>query len=121
MTKFKELADVCHPDNLANGTLKLNTVYQSGNIAMQTQYHEFAASIKDESKSRAAGGKTAYAPCPKGDSSWIKNGGEAVNGTNCGIERRIPWNIIHDDLPRWRTEDDPDFVAAKESAERRQG
>ena len=85
MTKFKELADVCHPDNLANGTLELNTVYQSGNIAMQTQYHEFAASIEDETKSRAAGGKTAYAPCPKGDPAWIKNGGEAVNGTNCGI------------------------------------
>jgi multiple sugar transport system substrate-binding protein len=85
MTKFKELADVCHPDNLANGTLELNTVYQSGNIAMQTQYHEFAASIEDEKTSRAAGGKTAYAPCPKGEASWIKNGGEAVNGTNCGI------------------------------------
>lgn len=85
MTKFKELADVCHPDNLANGTLELNTVYQSGNIAMQTQYHEFAASIEDAAKSRAAGGKTAYAPCPKGDPSWIRNGGEAVNGTNCGI------------------------------------
>ena len=85
MTKFKELADVCHPDNLANGTLELNTVYQSGNIAMQTQYHEFAASIEDEKTSRAAGGKTAYAPCPKGDAAWIKNGGEAVNGTNCGI------------------------------------
>lgn len=83
--KFKELADVCHPDNLANGTLELNTVYQSGNIAMQTQYHEFAASIEDATKSRAAGGKTAYAPCPKGDPKWIKNGGQAVNGTNCGI------------------------------------
>ncbi len=85
LTKFKELADVSHPDNLANGTLELNTVYQSGNIAMQTQYHEFAASIEDEKTSRAAGGKTAYAPCPKGDPEWIKNGGEAVNGTNCGI------------------------------------
>ncbi|MBZ0228280.1 MAG: ABC transporter substrate-binding protein, partial [Bauldia sp.] len=85
MTKFKELADVSHPDNLANGTLELNTVYQSGNIAMQTQYHEFAASIEDKEKSRAAGGKTAYAPCPKGDPAWIKNGGMAVNGTNCGI------------------------------------
>ena len=85
MQKFKELADVCHPDNLANGTLELNTVYQSGGIAMQCQYHEFAASIEDETKSRAAGGKTAYAPCPKGDPAWIKNGGKAVNGTNCGI------------------------------------
>lgn len=85
MQRFKDLADVSHPDNLANGTLELNTVYQSGNIAMQVQYHEFAASIEDESTSRAAGGKTAYAVCPKGEASWIKNGGEAVNGCNCGI------------------------------------
>ncbi len=35
-----------------------------------------------------------------------------------GIESQIPWDTIHDDLPRWRTEDDPDFVAAKEAAER---
>jgi multiple sugar transport system substrate-binding protein len=85
MTRFKELADVSHPDNLANGTLELNTVYQAGNIAMQVQYHEFAASVEDEAKSKAAGGKTGYAPCPKGEASWIKNGGEAVNGTNCGV------------------------------------
>ena len=66
MEKFKELADVCHPDNLANGTLELNTVYQAGKIAMQVQYHEFAASIEDETTSRAAGGKTAYARLPEG-------------------------------------------------------
>ncbi len=85
LEKFKALADVSHPDNLANGTLELNTLYQSGNIAMQVQYHEFAASVEDEGTSLAAGGKTAYAPCPKGAPDWIKNGGEAVNGTNCGI------------------------------------
>ena len=85
LEKFKALADVSHPDNLANGTLELNTVYQSGNIAMQVQYHEFAASVEDEGTSLAAGGKTGYAPCPKGAPDWIKNGGEAVNGTNCGI------------------------------------
>ncbi|WP_377295235.1 extracellular solute-binding protein [Rhizobium sp. SG2393] len=85
LEQFKALADVSHPDNLANGTLELNTVYQSGNIAMQVQYHEFAASVEDEKTSRAAGGKTAYAYCPKGEASWIKNGGQAVNGTNCGI------------------------------------
>ncbi|MFB2552746.1 extracellular solute-binding protein [Ensifer soli] len=85
LEQFKALADVSHPDNLANGTLELNTVYQSGNIAMQVQYHEFAASVEDEKTSRAAGGKTAYALCPKGEASWIKNGGEAVHGTNCGI------------------------------------
>jgi multiple sugar transport system substrate-binding protein len=85
MDKFREQAEVSHPDNLANGTLQLNTVYQAGQIAMQVQYHEFAASIEDERTSVAAGGKTAYAPCPKGEASWIKNGGPAVNGCNCGI------------------------------------
>lgn len=85
MQKYKEQAEVSHPDNLANGTLELNTVYQAGDIAMQVQYHEFAASIEDPKTSRAAGGKTGYAPCPKGDPSWIVNGGQAVNGCNCGI------------------------------------
>ena len=85
MQKFKELADVSHPDNLANGTLELNTVYQAGQIAMQVQYNEFAASVEDPKTSRAAGGKTAYAPCPKGEPSWVKNGGQVVNGTNAGI------------------------------------
>lgn len=85
MQKFKDQADVSHPDNLANGTLELNTVYQAGDIAMQVQYHEFAASIEDETTSRAAGGKTAYAACPKGDRDWIVGGGPAVNGCNCGI------------------------------------
>ena len=35
-----------------------------------------------------------------------------------GIESQIPWDVIHDDLPQWRTEDDPDYIAAKEAAER---
>ena len=52
---------------------------------MQVQYHEFAASCEDKKTSKAAGGRTAYAPCPLGESSWIVNGGPAVNGTNCGI------------------------------------
>ena len=69
-------ADVSHPDNLANGTLQLNTVYQAGQIAMQVQYHEFAASIEDEKTWRAAGGKTAYVPCPKGE----KLAGQATAG-----------------------------------------
>jgi hypothetical protein len=33
-----------------------------------------------------------------------------------GVESQIPWLTIHDDLPRMRTEDDPDFVAAKAAA-----
>ncbi len=85
MQMYKDQADVSHPDNLANGTLQLNTVYQAGQIAMQVQYHEFAASIEDPKTSKAAGGKTAYGPCPKGDPEWIVNGGPAVNGCNCGI------------------------------------
>ena len=78
------MADVSHPDNLANGTLELNTVYQSGNIAMQVQYHEFAASIEDE-KTVARPAARPPTPSARRASSWIKNGGQAVNGCNCGI------------------------------------
>ena len=85
MEKFREQAEVCHPDNLANGTLELNTVYQAGQIAMQVQYHEFAASVEDASTSVAADGKTAYGPCPAGEPEWIVGDGQAVNGCNCGI------------------------------------
>jgi hypothetical protein len=41
------------------------------------------------------------------------------NEAHTGIESQIPWNVIHDDLPRNRTEEDPKINAAKESAERR--
>ncbi len=34
-----------------------------------------------------------------------------------GIESQIPWDVIHDDLPRKRTEEDPLFVAAKAAVE----
>ena len=37
------------------------------------------------------------------------------NDVHAGIESQIPWDIIHDDLPRWRTEDDPVYVARKEA------
>ncbi|HEX2529282.1 MAG TPA: extracellular solute-binding protein [Geminicoccus sp.] len=120
MQKFKEQADVSHPDNLANATLQLNTVYQAGQIAMQVQYHEFAASIEDENTSKAAGGKTAYAPCPKGEASWIKNGGEAVNGTNCGIGGIGINNNASEDLKRaaylfslWSTSKDTQYSVLK--------
>lgn len=116
MQKFKDLADVSHPDNLANGTLQLNTVYQAGQIAMQVQYHEFAASIEDEKTSRAAGGKTAYAPCPKGEKSWLVGDGLLVNGTNCGIGGIGINGNASDDLKRaayifsiWATSKDTQF------------
>lgn len=35
-----------------------------------------------------------------------------------GIESRIPWDLIHDDLPQWRTEDDAEFVATREELEK---
>ena len=34
-----------------------------------------------------------------------------------GIESQIPWNIIHDTLPQWKTEDDPDFNEAIKAIE----
>ncbi len=33
-----------------------------------------------------------------------------------GIESQVPWLTIDDDLPRTRTEDDPDIIAAKAAA-----
>ena len=32
-----------------------------------------------------------------------------------GIESQVPWLKIDDDLPRWKTEDDPYFVAAMQA------
>ena len=34
-----------------------------------------------------------------------------------GIESRIAWDTINDDLPCWRTEDDPEYIAAKGAVE----
>ena len=34
-----------------------------------------------------------------------------------GIESQISWLVIHDDLPRMRTDEDPDFIAAKAAIE----
>jgi hypothetical protein len=54
--------------------------------------------------------------------SWSAPSITPKNGRDhTGIESQIPWDIIHDDRPRWRTEDDPDIIAAKEAAERREG
>ena len=58
------------------------------------------ASIEDKTKSVAAGGRTAYAPCPNGVPEWIINGGEAVNGCNCGIGGIGINNNASDDLKR---------------------
>ena len=34
-----------------------------------------------------------------------------------GVETQVPWLTIDDDLPRKRTEEDPEFVAAKAAVE----
>lgn len=34
-----------------------------------------------------------------------------------GIESQVPWLKIDDDLPRWKTEDDPHFIAAVKAKE----
>ncbi len=38
------------------------------------------------------------------------------NGHHMGIESQIPWDTIHDDLPRIRTEEDPSTAAAMAAA-----
>jgi hypothetical protein len=38
-----------------------------------------------------------------------------------GIESQMPWLTIDDELPRWRTEDDPDMIAAEAAAKQREG
>ena len=35
-----------------------------------------------------------------------------------GMESRIPWDAIHDDLPCWETENDPDFNQGRGEYER---
>ena len=37
------------------------------------------------------------------------------NGIHLGIESKIRWDVIHDNLPQYRTEEDPDFIAASSS------
>jgi len=34
-----------------------------------------------------------------------------------GIESKLPWLKIDDDLPRWKTEDDPYFIAAAKATD----
>lgn len=43
------------------------------------------------------------------------------NGPHAGIESQIPWYVIHDDLPRNRTDEDPAIIASRESAKHRSG
>ena len=38
--------------------------------------------------------------------------------SHSGIESQVPWLKIDDGLPRWRTEDDPYFIAAMQTADK---
>ena len=39
------------------------------------------------------------------------------NSRHLGIESHVPWDVIHDDLPRVRTEDDTTVGAAQAATE----
>jgi hypothetical protein len=42
---------------------------------------------------------------------------DASPKSHWGIESQMPWLAIHDDLPRIRTEEDPDFIAHSTAAD----
>ena len=81
---YKSLFEQSTPDALSLGTVEVADAYNAGKVAMQPQFHEFAASFEDPSNA-GGGGKTAYDVCPKGDKEFLVGDGELVNGTNCGI------------------------------------
>ena len=81
---YKSLFQQSTPDALSLGTVEIADAYNSGKVAMLTQYHEFASSFEAPA-SAGGGGKTAYDVCPKGDPAYLKGSGQLVNGTNCGI------------------------------------
>lgn len=45
-------------------------------------------------------------------------GGARAGAGPSGMESHIPWDAIHDDLPQWRTDDDPEFVKTREALEK---
>lgn len=80
---YKKLFEQSTPDALALGTVEVAEAFAAGKVAMETQYHEDAATF--ESGPASGGGKTAYDVCPKGDKEYLVGNGPLVNGTNCGI------------------------------------
>jgi len=82
---MQDLYALGHPESLSWNWSGVNTAFQTGKVAMCPNYGEFAATVEDPDQSIAAGGKTGYGMDPKGEPSWIVNGGKAVNGTNYGI------------------------------------
>ena len=85
MQKFKDLADVSHPGQPGQR-------HPAAEHGLPGRPDRHAGAIprvrsldRRREASRAAGGKTAYVPCPKGEKSWLVGDGMLVNGTNCGI------------------------------------
>ena len=85
LTKMKDLYKSAHPESLSWDWSGVNNAFQTGKVAMCVNYGEFAATVEDPKQSVAAGGKVGYGMDPKGEPSWIVNGGQAVNATNYGI------------------------------------
>ncbi|MGQ9615372.1 MAG: extracellular solute-binding protein [Spirochaetota bacterium] len=85
LTKMQELYKLAHPESLSWDWSGVNNAFQTGKVAMCINYGEFAATVEDPNQSVAAGGKVGYELDPKGEPSWIINGGKAVNCTNYGI------------------------------------
>ena len=85
LTKMRDLYKNSHPESLSWDWSGVNNAFQTGKVAMCCNYGEFAATVEDPKQSVAAGGKVGYGLDPKGEPSWIVNGGQAVNATNYGI------------------------------------
>lgn len=85
LSRYKELAAVAHPQSFRYDWDGVNTVYCAGEVAMVVNVGEYAGAVEHPQMSKAAGGRTAYGLCPKGEAAWIVNNGQAAHGTNYGI------------------------------------
>jgi multiple sugar transport system substrate-binding protein len=74
-----------HPQSFQYDWDGVNAAYCSGDTAMVINVGEYAGAVENPAFSKAAGGRTAYGLCPKGETEWIVNNGPAVHGTNYGI------------------------------------
>ena len=85
LSRYKELIAVVHPQSFQYDWDGVNTAYCAGEIAMVVNVGEYAGAVEHPKLSKAAGGRTSYGLCPKGEATWIVNKGQAVHGTNYGI------------------------------------
>ncbi len=52
------------------------------------------------------------------DVGSLDHPGDVSPEYHTGVERQVPWLTIHDDLPRMRTEENPNIAALKAATER---